>query len=70
VVAGRASNVRYWKATYREHKLIELGGKKERKQKKESDKAREKFTNTLFKIEVGELERNKGTKKRNINIYN
>jgi hypothetical protein len=26
--------------------------------KKESDKRRGKFTNTLFKIEVGELEKN------------
>jgi len=34
----------------------------------ESDKRRAKFTNTLFKNEVGELERNKRTKKRNILI--
>ena len=38
------------------------GRKEERK--KEIDKGREKFANTLFKIEVEELERNKGTKKR------
>jgi hypothetical protein len=41
-------------------------GRKERK--KESDKRREKFTNTLFKIEVGDLEKNKGIKKRSIQI--
>jgi hypothetical protein len=41
-------------------------GREERN--KESDKRREKFTNTLFKVEVGDLERNKGIKKRNIQI--
>jgi hypothetical protein len=31
MVAGEASIVRYWKATYREHKLTEWGGNKVRK---------------------------------------